>query len=553
MTEGSGELELDLGPRKNVDGSVLKLLVPMHADNFALALAAGYVGGSLKVDAAQDLQTHAGDGLIGFRGEVPSWAILEGEPGDRVLLCIEQNGEEVSKPGRMETLDGPLRVTSFQAAYFKDEASLVNFNASYDAFPDVAIGIVKCRTNWPVYAENDRPEGMQIERIGVPNRRQDLDFHGGFGAGVVELLTQGTFDEAIRKFLQTPGSDLSGTARNLLMSLEPRSSQVDIAIWCATTEALRARFGKRGFDRRDFLHDVEDRLVSRGEEVDSWIRGCQKVIDAEIDIPSLADGEKIGRRAALAIILSHEPSGLEELESNLEAGPHVRALVTTSVYAFSGLARIDEALKSPASRMDAVLDIGECVAAGVPVQIDIETLRTANDLTRHQAVKVAGNAVLHRETEPPAYMVMLKARIQEAGYKVEVDGSSGKIGLRRGVATGEFIMVEDCPRSTPGDPIINLVLPITVLGARPSLASLKKLMAAAWKHATTVALREVGENEEVVAMASLPLATLDRDELNFHVERLLQVSAELSGHTRSGRRIRKPEYKSLGIKPDRGR
>ncbi|WP_181169217.1 hypothetical protein, partial [Mesorhizobium sp. B2-4-14] len=196
-------------------------------------------------------------------------------------------------------------------------------------------------------------------------------------------------------------------ARNLLISLEPRSSEIDIGIWCATIEALRSRFGKRGFDRREFLQDIEERVASRGPEVESWIRGCQKVIGAEIDIPSLADGEKIGRRAALAIILSHEPSGLEELETNLEAGPQVRALVTAAVYAFWGLARIDETLKSPASRMDAVLEVGECVAAGDPVRIDIETTRTANDLTRHQAVKVAGKKVLDREIQPPAYLVML--------------------------------------------------------------------------------------------------------------------------------------------------
>lgn len=538
--EGKRELELDLEPT-HVTGSAWELLVPIHADNFALALAAGYVGGSLKSDAAEDLQSRAGDGLVGFSAEVPSWAILEGEPGDRVLLCIERKGEEAPKRGSMEMLDGPLRVTKLQAAYFKDEASLANFNASYDAFPDVPTGIVKLATKWPVYAESDRPGDIQIEPVSLAKRRQDLDFLCGFGAGVVELLAEGTFDEAIRTFLQTPGKDLAENARNLLISLEPRSSQVDIAIWCATTAALRSRFGKRGFDRREFLHDVEERLASQGPEVDSWVRGCQKVIDAEIDIPSLGDGEKIGRRASLAIILSHEPSGLEELESRLETGPQVRALVTAAVYAFAGLARIDETLKSPASRMDAVLEVGECVAAGCPVQVEIETTRTTNDLTRHQAVKVSGKKVLERAIEPPPYMVMLKARIQEAGYKVELDGASGQIGIRPGTAKGKFIMVEESSRSTASNPIVNLVLPIATLGARPSLAYVKKLMAAAWGHATTVALREVGENEEVVTMASLPLATLDRDELNFHVERLLQVSADLSGQKRNGRRIKTSE------------
>ncbi len=541
MTERKPELELDLEPMNSAMGSAWELLVPMHADNFALALAAGYVGGSLKADAAQDVQSSAGNGLVGYCGEVPSWAILEGEPGDRILLSIERRGNVAPKPGSMEMLDGPLRVTKVQAAYFKDDSSLANFSASYGAFPDVPTGIVTLETKWPVYTENHRPVDIHIEPVGLAKRRQELDFFCGLGAGVVELLAEGKFDDAIYRFLQMPGKDVAENARNLLISLEPRSSHIDIAIWCATVAALRSRFGKRGFDRSEFLGDVEEHIAGEGAEGASWVRGCQKVIDAEIDIPSLADGEKAGRRAALAILLSHEPSALEELESSLETGPQVRALVTAAVYAFAGLSRIDEKLKSPASKMDAVLEVGECVAVGDPVRFEIETLRTANDLTRHQAVKLAGKRVLDREVEPPAYMVMLRARIQEAGYKVELDETSGKIGIRAGSAKGAYIVVEDCPSSSPDNPIVNLVFPIATLGARPTLASLKKLMVAAWDHATTVALRKVGENEEVVAMASLPLATLDRDELNFHVERLLRVSADLGGQQRNRRRVKKPK------------
>ncbi len=540
MTQEKRELELDFEPGNVGKGSSWELLVPVHADNFALALAAGYAGGSLKNDAAQDLQSSAGGGLIGFNIEAPSWAIIEGEPGDRVLLCVERKGEEPPRPGSVEMLHGPLRVTRLHAAYFKDEASLANFHASYDAFPDVPIGVVKLATKWPVNDECERPVEIETNSVDLAKRRQDLDFLCGFGAGIVSLLAEGMFDGAICRFLQAPGSDVVENARNLLLSLEPRSSQVDIAIWSATMEALRSRLGKRGFDRREFLAEVEERLESHEPEAGSWIRGCHKVIDAELDIPSLADGEKIGRRAALAIILSHDPSGLEELEDNLETGQRVRALVTAAVYAFAGLSRIDEKLKSPAPKMDAVLEVGEQLAAGCPVRVEFETFRTGNDLIRHQGVKVAGNRVFDREIEPPAYMVMLKARIQEAGYKVELDGASGRIGIRPGAAKGKLIMVEDCPRSLPVNPVVNLVLPIASLGARPTLASLKKLMAAAWDHATTVALRVIGDSEEVVAMASLPLATLDRDELNFHVERLLQVSAELGGQKRKGRRVKTP-------------
>ncbi|UIP06977.1 hypothetical protein LY632_00830 [Erythrobacter sp. SDW2] len=538
MTDDKRELELDFEPKAEGKASSWELLVPIHADNFALALASGYLGGSLKSDAARDLQSYAANGLFAFIGEVPAWAISEGEDGDRVLLSLAGEGEAAPGPGTMELLGGPERITTVRSAYFRDEASLANFNASYDAFPDVPMNIVELAAKWPVCESGERPTDLQELPVEQPSRRSDLDFLGGFAAGIIDLLAENTFDEAICHFLKEPGTDLAENGRRLLLALEPRTSQVDVSIWTATIEALRSRFGKRGFDRREFLADVEGRLADHGPEAESWVRGCQKVIDAEIDIPSLADSEKIGRRAALAIILSHEPSGLEELESNLETGPRVRALVTAAVYAFAGLSRIDSRLKSPAPRMEAVLELGDRIATGKPVRVEIETSKTGADLTRHQVIKVGGNSVLERQVEPPAYMVMLKARIQEAGYKVELDGASGQIGIRPGSAKGEFIMVEDCSRSSPGNPIVNLVLPIATLGARPTVASLKKLMSAAWENATTVALREVGDSEEVVAMASLPLATLDRDELNFHVERLLKVSTELGGKKRKGRRVK---------------
>ncbi|WP_281017538.1 MULTISPECIES: hypothetical protein [unclassified Minwuia] len=538
MTKDRRNLEFGLEPKGDGNLSSWELLVPIHADNFALALASGYIGGSLKEDAAKDLQARAGNGLIAFRGEVPVWAISDGEPGNRVLLCFERRGEVAAEIGSMEFLDGPSRITKLRSAYFKDEASLANFKASYDAFPDVPIEVVELSTKWPICETGEPPVSLELRPADHSGLRRDLDFLGGFAAGVIELLAESTFDDAICTFLREPGASVAENGRQLLLALEPRSSKVDITIWVATIEALRSRFGKRGFDRREFLADVERRLSDHDPEAESWVRGCQKVIDAEIDIPSLPDGDKIGRRAALAIMLSHEPSGLEELESNLEAGQRVRALVTAAVCAFAGLSRIDGGFKSPAQRMDAVLEAAERMSTGDPVQVEIETSNTEIDLTRHQIIKVAGNSALERHVEPPAYMVMLKARIQEAGYKVELESASGQIGIRPGSAKGEFIMVEDCSRSSTDNPIVNLVLPITTLGARPTVASLKKLMTSAWETATTVALRQFDQTEEVVAVASLPLATLDRDELNFHVERLLLLSTAIGAKKRKGRRVK---------------
>jgi hypothetical protein len=504
-------------------------LVPMHVDNLALALASGYIGGSLKEDAARDVQSGMDDALLSFTGQVPGWAISEGEGGHRAILSVAVPDGFPDGERDAYVLPGPIRITSVAGACFRDEASLANFMASFEDFPDVATGLVKMSVSWPVARDDlaSRPEGLTPPAHA--SQRVELDFNCGLAAGLLELIEAGGLDEGLFQFLADPGEGLPGMARHLLLALEPGSTALDQAIWIATMETLRSRFGKRGFDRQDFLADVVGRLGEAGQEAASWAAGCRKVFNAEVDVPGLGDGEKAGRRAALAIMLSPEPSGLPGLEENLGAGPRVRALVTLAVRAFEGLSRTPSALKSPGERMDAILAAGERLLAGKPTRVHARTTGITGDLTRTQVIEVEGKAALERTLEPPPYMLMLKARIQEAGYKVELDQESTAMVIRAGGGKGALIAVEERQGTPPGNPVVNLVVPLGRLGARPQVASLKRFLSAAWEHATTVAVRgEVGD-EEVVGVASLPLATLDRDELNFHVERLLAVRQGLMG------------------------
>ncbi|QNP45664.1 hypothetical protein H9L14_14250 [Sphingomonas sediminicola] len=103
MTDDTRSLELDLEPRGDRRDSAWEALVPLHADNFALALASGYVGGSLKEDAAKDFQSPAGEGLLGFNDSVPTWALSEGEPGDRVIVAIPREGPRQSMASRQSS------------------------------------------------------------------------------------------------------------------------------------------------------------------------------------------------------------------------------------------------------------------------------------------------------------------------------------------------------------------------------------------------------------------------------------------------------------------
>src|SRR4051794_36365446 len=108
------------------------LLIPMHADNWALALASGYVGPSLRSDAAVDIQKLAGGSVLAFQGDViPAWAINYGEGGSRVLLQLEATSNAPTGPDGVMLLPGLVRATRITLVRFADEEQQRNFLASY--------------------------------------------------------------------------------------------------------------------------------------------------------------------------------------------------------------------------------------------------------------------------------------------------------------------------------------------------------------------------------------------------------------------------------------
>lgn len=529
MNEPPRDPELDFSGAVERSEST-EVLVPLHADNWALGLASGYLGGSLRPDPAADIQTAAGEGLVGFTGKIPSWAMALGDDGPRVILAIA--GSDYVEDRGVMVLQSPLRVTAVSKVLFEDDAALQNFHASYDAFPDVPGKLVEDQAGWSAAVEL-APDGERTLPSSMSSwPRRDLDFLGGWAAAVVRFLEAGELDQQLVAFLASPAAGLEEIARNFLLAIEPHSSELDIAIWTATVAALDRRYGKRGFDRQEFLAEIAVSVECHGEEAHAWARGCKKVIDAEIDVPNLDDGGNLGRRAALAVLLAHEPRELPALEEVLGAGLKVIALATTAVFAFTGFSRLDSSNKQPRARMNAVLAIAEGLYLGRPVEVSVDAARVTQELARRQDIVVDGRKALERFLEPQPHLLMLKARAMEAGYLVRVDDPNGTLQIFARGKNSIPVRVEESSCSTHSHPVVDLVVSISPLGARPTTASLKALLAAAWTHCTTVAIREEGGAEHVVAVATVPLATLDRDELAFNVDRLLRVAMELGPRKR---------------------
>ena len=151
------------------------ILIPLHADSWALALASGYIGNSIKADPAEDVQALGNGAIIGFFDNVPSWAIEVGESGPRVLLKVTSS-KPSGESGELVFLGGPLRISSVQEAVFSSKEELDAFMASMGPFPDVAQDLVPSTNQEFTLIGSEKPTSLEPNgKLVTREEREELD------------------------------------------------------------------------------------------------------------------------------------------------------------------------------------------------------------------------------------------------------------------------------------------------------------------------------------------------------------------------------------------
>jgi hypothetical protein len=520
----------------------------MHSDNWALALASGYIGGPAKNDAAADFQTGAGGNVRGFIDAVSRRALEAGEAGPRVVIAFPARSCGVELAPDHAFCRAPLRVTHARNAFFRSPDELLNFKASYGAFSDVPIELVPMEiadvpvTDADVSVQSDTERDLEIRR-----KRVRLDQMGGWAGAAVRLMHEATFDTALAKHFTTLATGGISMASSALLAFDPGAAEVDVEVWASTVSTLLENSGNQGFDRAAMLDRIGSGL-SKTDESEAWIQGCRRIFNTEVDVPKLDDSRNIGRRAALGLMLAHKPSAVDELEESFGAGPCVRALISLAASAFTGLARLDREYKTGRSQLDGILEIAECLEEGRRLDVKFDGPRLEQDLSMITVISVNGQRVLERSSEPLPHLLMLKARAQEAGFTVRVDEQVGLV-IQEKQGKGPMIQVQEDPDSLPEQPVARLAVELGQLKSRPTTDMLRRYLAAAWNNSCAIGLCERDGQSMICGFASLPLATLDRDEFLHHVRRLSGLAETLGDKPRKRRASRKadegPQTKAL--------
>lgn len=509
------------------DGRGRQLFVPMHADNWALALTAAYLGTPLREDAARDVQALVSSGIVAFAGGVPEWAFEYGDPGPKIVLELRQ-GIPRAEEGDLVHVEGFRRVCDVAAAIFHSADDLANFNASYSAFPDVPVALVPCRVGQVPVVRGTEAATLQPvaeNNVSALSRRFELDWYGGWAAGICDLARNGRFDNELAAYLAAVpkgGRTVYSVASALLSAMHPEAEAVDQAIWGTVVEVTSLRRAGRGFDKTNVLSEVAERIQERitpdqRDAVNAWVETCRKVVKALVDPPPLDDRRRLGQRAALAVLLAPDARAAASLDQSLSAGARVKALATVAARAFDGLARLEAVWKSDCEQLDALLEIAEGLGEHT-FALGFSARTLTSNFEGRDAVLLDGKILVERRLPPKPHELILRARATEAGLDLRVDGRSGCLCFEPAGRPGTVVLVEEDAASSPSEPIIRFVLPLTPLAPRTP-KSLQLLLETAWKHGSAVGLR----GGEMCAFAARPTATLDRGEFEFDIGRMLEV------------------------------
>lgn len=509
-----------------------RLFIPMHADNWALALSSGYVGPSLRSDPAVDIQNLAGGSILAFQdGTVPVWAIKYGEDGPRVLLEVEANeGVTVGSAG-LVLLPGVIRATRVTAVRFMDEEQQRNFVASYSLFPDVPVSLIP-HTIGGISIDRTVDQVPEIEGGPIDSEaRHRLEYYAGWAGGLFEQLCAGKHETAIREHLRRPGNSPATLASSFLQLLNPSVSALDLAVWETTIEALSKQAPAHGFDRSEVLQEVATRLrdqrIVDAEGAEAWISTCKKVIAAAIDPPPLDDDQHIGQRAALAALLSPDARSAASLTETLGAGTIVQTLAMVAARAFDGLSRLDSRQKDTIARLDAILTTAEAIASGAGVDVSIAHQRITVTKEGKDISLTDGKARSATGLESRPYEPLLYALAAEVGVELQIAPVGREIYFVPPAAKSLKIFLEEDPASTQEAPVVRLLVPLGIIGGR-SGSKLRAYLLAAWKTGCAVGLRDREEGRVAYAFASQPTARLDRHEFLLHVSRLSAFAAEIT-------------------------
>lgn len=312
-------------------------------------------------------------------------------------------------------------------------------------------------------------------------------------------------------------------------------SDVDKNIFLTLLPIIRDIKTEDGFNQVLLLEQlalgIEGKETSACDEIDEWIKYAKKAIEAEIEVPILADERDIFKRGALFFLLRPNLNRLK----NSTTSPRPPGAAVLSIAAFlagfaNGLTRMGSEYKGDYSDFNrftkSLLDMFWCKSK---LSFSVDRKPHAR-YGAYEAYKINKEVLFKLYIKQNVVLARVLNQARSAGYELHYDYENQELYYEFPIDNDRYqtVYIELIPPLTPGFDAIRFVSPCQDVSSR-NLKALKKnvaidLLKQNCEHTMCCAFAYSDKRKAVVAVATQIVKTMDDDEFVTLLETVAKVA-----------------------------
>lgn len=492
-----------------------------------------------------------------FGGAIPFWK--SGLPSsdryaemiqDKRLVVVECHTDDVMKYGgrfvvseneQLIVINAPVPLLCVTAFYMHSKVAVDDFVMRVP--DDVVVDSSIFRIEGPRATLNDSPKNEVVNVASMEPQLTSIDSFGGGIKALLHFMSDEISDYSYIRDLLAVCLDAYGvghldTGISIPARVVSSLSDSDKTIFLTLLPILRRIKPEDGYDQVHILEQLVAALLSHdtsiGEDIEKWIAYVKKAIEAEIEVPVLADKKDIFKRAVLLFLLRPDLDRLENVKnSSISPGPSVLSIAALLAGFAAGLTRMGPEYKGNYRDFNrftkSLLDAFWCKS-----ELSLNVVRESNAHYGASELYEINKEVLFKlEIRQNVVLARVLNQAKSAGYDLQYDYENQELyyNFDMGGDRYQTVYIELIKPLAPGFDVIRFVSPCMDLTTSKNKNKLKKDVAIDFlkrncEDTMYCAFAYSERRQAIVAEAMQIVRTMDDDEFVTLLDYVAKVADE---------------------------
>ena len=536
--------------RKTKPKKSTEVFIPFSMGALGRSLAACRLTGFARGDDSDDLQARVAGHLVGFRDQVPSWALRmsEFEGISPVLVAVELDSSMYEDVGEYLSIGPVLPTSAIRYIGFSGPEQEQDFVARIKRFPDIPLSLFELKVVETAFGDDGNEVPIVIQESISSDKdiesRRHLSQLGGIVACLKDSLhVHNDTDEVITAALSSIDKN-SGLSDVLYLASydEARVSEIDRPVWNFAFNKLSKVSAKDGIDVFSFIDELsesfrESRDAGLEKSIENWAQFSREILEGDRDLPdSFDDSANNALRAVLLFLLTKSYSGLRDLMAQVKVGPKVRTLAFALCGLFDQVDRLPRDLKGETrEELDCLSEITLDIDQGQSIQLSVSHSTWSLDFTIQDRILRGGKLFTERTFQPAADLIELFAKARRLNLEAQYDALSQCYYFSLGDQTTDaakkskginlYIKVKD---SSTKSRQVRFYIPLMKVTTRsPAKKKYEALLQQAWDNGIGLGLCEMYGSKQLALFSIQLIDTFDHEEFAGLMMRFQNMLAQL--------------------------